>query len=270
MIFDFHNDILTAQGDYLALANSIGLFDNIAVHAIWTTELINPLDYIMQCVKRFGKNKILAIEDLGFIKSFDDLSSFDFSPFAYCSLTWNYDNLLCSGAYGTDNSLTPLGIAAIKKMNRQGCALDLSHINQNCFFSALDESVKTVISHTALVSDKVSADKLPRCITLDMATELSKRNGIIGLMPVTAYSCAYTAKQFALSLVELADCIGANHVAVGTDFYGSADFPCDVRRYQDIDKLGEYIIDYANYEYASAILYDNLNSYFEEKKYEQY
>lgn len=238
MIFDLHNDFPTKippeeYGKYCR-ENSAKA---VVTAAIWTTELVAPLKTVEDTVKALhGDPKCrcapIAVEDLGFLYDGSEYRTFDFSRFAYCSLTWNYNNDFAGGALDT-GGLTAAGRELIRLMNGR-CAVDLAHLNKKSFYAALECAEDLCCSHTGFNTHKRSLDD-------SQVRELLVRHAVIGLCTVTAISGAENSEQF----IEIIDRFvqkygqdGVDCLAIGSDLNGSNDIPDNLSRYVYLDSIG--------------------------------
>lgn len=138
-------------------------------------------------------NNIFQLEKIYFLKGIEGLRVIDSElklldtlykkGYRHCSLTWNEENILGTGARGDkDRGLTELGKKAILKMNNLGMIVDLSHLNEKSFWDAIEISEKPVIaSHS---SSRKLCDHV-RNLTDEQIEAVSKKGGVIG---VNAYS----------------------------------------------------------------------------------
>lgn len=236
MIFDLHNDFPTklpseSFGEYCRNAKAT------VTAAIWTTELDAPLKTVNDTVKALRDDKAcrrlpIAVEDLGFLYAGGEYRAFDYSAFAYCSLTWNYNNGFAGGALDT-GGLTTAGQELIMIMNGQ-CAVDLAHLNKKSFYAALELAENPCCSHTGFNAHKRSLDE-------SQVRELLARHATIGLCTVKAISGAENFSQFVAVIdgfVQKYGQDGVDCLAFGTDFNGSSDIPKDISEYSDLDCVG--------------------------------
>lgn len=133
------------------------------------------------------------------------------------TLTWNGKNEIASGALET-GGLTDFGQGVIEKMNRLKIACDLSHLNRESFFYAIDIAEYPFASHSALCE----INEHPRNLDREQVKELCRHGGIIGL-------CFYPVflgggdvfEKFYRCVCELLDAGYENNIAVGSDFDGA-------------------------------------------------
>ena len=257
MFFDLHNDFATvlAADKYGEYIKTIG--DGIVTAAIWTTEFekSSVARRVKEITLSASAHKVpVAIEDIGFVGEGD----FDFSPYLYCSLTWNYNNVFAGGALD-DGALTSLGHKIIDRIN-SCCALDLAHINRKSFFQALDAAKRPMCSHTGF-------NNHPRSLTDEQIKALIDRRGIIGLSAVTAFTGAKTVRELAQTVDRFVQKYGIHNIALGTDFYGTTDLPDGFNDYGGVGALKSEL-NILGYDDGciNKILYENALCFYEEIK----
>ena len=260
MIFDLHNDFPTAlcDKDYGSYIDSIG--DTTVTAAIWTSELnmdaIKTVKDISARLSGFDKNRLpIAIEDIGFLHHDGKYIDFDFSAYLYCSPTWNFNNGFAGGAL--DNGmLTDAGRRVIKIINDCGCAVDLAHLNKASFYHTLDCACRVLCSHTGFNEHQRSLDDKQICA-------LVKRNAIIGLCTVQAFTGAHNRQQFAELIDRFVQKYGVDNLAIGSDFNGSKDIPNDVSDYNGLEHVkGELLRKGYTTHDIHKIFFGNANSFY--------
>ena len=133
-------------------------------------------------------------------------------------LTYNGRSLFGDGCLEPGNAgLSTAGIAAVKKMNQIGVAVDLSHSGYRTSSEAIVASSKPVlISHSGCAA--VYAH--PRNKPDDVLKSLADRGGYFGvyLMPYLVASPTVPSRQHVLDhLVHAINVCGADHVGIGSD-----------------------------------------------------
>jgi len=137
-------------------------------------------------------------------------------------LTWNYRNQLADGV-GEDNfagGLSKKGREVIKEMDKMGIILDLSHISVKSFYDALGCYEKPVmVTHAnarALCNHRRNLDD-------SQLKALASNGGIIGVNQVSSFITEGVCKVDNLldHIVYIAELIGIEHVALGSDFDGA-------------------------------------------------
>ncbi|NLB87768.1 MAG: membrane dipeptidase [Syntrophomonadaceae bacterium] len=137
-------------------------------------------------------------------------------------LTWNHRNLLADGiGEGIDaGGLSKLGKKVIKEMLNLGIILDLSHISEKAYFEAFDYYDKPImVTHS-------NVRKLcphPRNLSDDQLKVLAQNGGVVGINQVSFFTSQNKASIDDLidHIKYIADFIGINHVALGSDFDGA-------------------------------------------------
>ena len=133
-------------------------------------------------------------------------------------LTYNVRTAFGDGCLEPGNAgLSRAGIAAVKKMNEIGVAVDLSHSGYRTTSEAIAASSKPVlISHSGCAA--VYAH--PRNKPDDILKALADRGGYFGvyLMPYLVASPTVPTRQHVLDhLVHAIDVCGTDHVGIGSD-----------------------------------------------------
>lgn len=115
--------------------------------------------------------------------------------------------------------LTEIGTQIVKECNRLGILVDLTHCSDEAINDALEISTKPVIiSHTGLntqlgTNEKAAQMMMPRLIRKEQAKIVADAGGVIGVWTHLAES----PEQFATNIRAVADVVGVDHVAIGTD-----------------------------------------------------
>ncbi len=253
MIFDLHNDFYTADETKSEFISKLDeLYGCVAV--FWATrqeKLISNDELIKD-------NKVLfAIEDLHFYND-TIIERIERLRPAYCSLTWNYDNLLAGGTFG-DGDLTSLGKEAIRFLESIGSVVDCAHLNEKSFYSVIDTANKVIVSHTCVSELKEHR----RNINKGQIKLIAEKKGIIGLTPLTFFTRDERIETFVEAIDFVVSTVGDKFVAVGTDFNGSTDFPSWLGSYLDFNKL-RYALEKKGYNSSSIdkIFFNNALRFF--------
>lgn len=123
--------------------------------------------------------------------------------------------------------LTPLGASIVREMNRAGIIVDLAHATLAVAKGVLEVSTKPVmISHTNLSTQEFTH---PRLISAEHAKLVASAGGIIGSWPSGLGQTTFS--DYIDSIQRLADTVGIDHVAIGTDM--DANFRPVLRSYRD-------------------------------------
>ena len=166
-------------------------------------------------------NVIMGVEGLRAIGSnLDWLDTLYELGFRHASLTWNEENDLATGVAGDESrGLTPLGIEAIKKMEKLGMIIDVSHANEKSFWDIYNNTSKPFIaSH----SNAKALCNHRRNLTDEQIKAIASRDGVIG---VNAYkhfisldSHNQTLERFVDHIEHIISLVGIRYVALGFDF----------------------------------------------------
>lgn len=125
------------------------------------------------------------------------------------------------------NGLTPLGRTIVREMNQTGIIIDLAHATFAVTKDVVEVSTKPVmISHTNLASAKVNH---PRLISLEHAKLVTDAGGLVGSVPSGIGQTTFA--EYIDSILRLADAVGVDHVAIGTDM--DANYRPVFRSYRD-------------------------------------
>ncbi len=133
-------------------------------------------------------------------------------------LTYNNRSIFGDGCLEPGNAgLSKAGIAAVKKMNDLGVALDLSHSGYRTTSDGIAESAKPVlISHSGCAA----VYPHPRSKPDEILKSLADRGGYFGvyLMPYVVASPTVPTREHVLDhVVHAINVCGADHVGIGSD-----------------------------------------------------
>lgn len=144
----------------------------------------------------------------------------------YIGLAHFYDNEFAGSAHGMEKGgLTPLGKQLIKKMDSLHILIDLAHSSQQTINEvfALHEG-PVLVSHTGI---KGVCDN-QRNLSDEHLQEIGRRNGLVGIGLWETAVCGKDAAATAKSIRYVADKIGVDKVALGSDWDGSIEAHFDV------------------------------------------
>lgn len=171
---------------------------------------------------------ILSIEGGEVLKgSLETLRAFDDrARIRLIALTWNYENEIGFPAVlGPGGNLKPFGKALLREMDRRGILCDVSHLNEDGFWDAMERaSLAPVASHSCC---RWLCDT-PRNLKKEQAKAIIQRKGFIG---INFYTFFLTGEKTATiddvvrhieALMELG---GEDVVGFGSDFDGIETWP---------------------------------------------
>ena len=183
-------------------------------------------------------NVLMGIEGLRAIKeNLDWLDTFYTLGFRHASLTWNEQNALATGARGDKNrGITPLGIEAVKKLNRLGMVVDVSHANEKSFWGIYEASSKPIIashSNARSLCDHV------RNLRDEQIKAIAETGGLVGAVAFKGFVSANKEEQTLSKYVDhidhMVNLVGVKHVGIGFDF---CEYLHDDRDGRDMNPLG--------------------------------
>lgn len=159
------------------------------------------------------------------------------------------------------DGITKEGNAVLKAMEREGLILDLSHLNQRCFYEALDIfEGALMVSHTGLreIYD------IPRNLDLKQVKEVVERDGIIGVSinPELLWSeKGLSVERVYATIDTIVEAFGSRPVCLGSDTCG---FSVEGFSYsRTLEELGEILLKRGYGSAVEEILCTNLISFME-------
>lgn len=141
------------------------------------------------------------------------------------SMTHNRRNLFADGCgEPADGGLSNLGRELVRKLERLGIAIDISHISQNSFWEILDLVDGPVV---ATHSNCRAVHDHPRNLSDDQIRAIAERGGLIGLNfhPDIVGGENPTLENILEHFDHLMELVGPNYIALGPDFQ---DFALDI------------------------------------------
>lgn len=142
----------------------------------------------------------------------------------FIQLSYNALNFVGAGCgERVDPGLSDFGIDVIRKMNRLGIAIDLSHCGDRTTLDAIQYSEKPVLFTHANV--RKLADS-PRNRTDEQIRLLAEKGGVIGVKHMLGNTTTKLAEETTVAdLVDhidyIVNLVGIDHVAIGMDFSGT-------------------------------------------------
>lgn len=137
----------------------------------------------------------------------------------YIGLTHFFDNEWAGSAHGVNKGgLTEKGKALIKKMESLHIIIDIAHVSpkaMNDIFAAT--SAPVILSHGGV---KGTCDNI-RNLSDEQIIEIGKRNGLIGIGMCETAVCGTDIEATAQAIQYVANKIGVDKVAMGSDFDGA-------------------------------------------------
>ena len=171
--------------------------------------------------RRAGKiYAFLAIEGMEGLQGPEELDRLASLGLRLGMLTWNEENAFAAGAaQDPAKGLTDLGRETVRRMERLGIAVDVSHLNNGGFWEVLKLAQGPVVaSH----SNCRALCDVPRNLTDEQLRAIRDSGGVVGLNVhhkfVHQDPAKRTAETLALHAAHMAEVMGVEHVACGFDF----------------------------------------------------
>lgn len=182
----------------------------------------NDLQKAVDNVKDNKTNVILSIENGSAIGS--NLNNIDYffnRGVRIMSITWNDDNELgCGAKTKNDTGLTDFGAEYVRKLNKLGIIVDVSHLSEKSFWDTMLISEKPVVATHSNVYELCNNS---RNLKDEQIKAIAKLGGIIG---VCYYSDFLNSRKKANleDIVEhikyIKKIVGIDYVGFGSDFDG--------------------------------------------------
>ena len=157
------------------------------------------------------------------------------------TLTWNGSNELGQGAMSGNQGLTVFGKDIVRRMNRLGMIVDVSHLSEAGFWDVAQVSLAPfVASH----SNANSVCNHPRNLTDEQIKHLIRTNGFIG---INLYPPFLTDGEATIDHIyaHIDHCLslGAEDIlGFGADFDGIDRTPCEIAGIEDMHKIIDYLL----------------------------
>lgn len=135
--------------------------------------------------------------------------------------------------------LTAFGKDVIAECNRLGILVDLAHCTNDVVMQALDVSKAPMVwSHSSVTRSRKPTWTMPiwqaRQLSLEGAKAIAEKGGVVGLWAMRT-DIGRSIESYANRMTELADWLGEDHVAFGTDLNALAN-PV-VTSYADLQRV---------------------------------
>ncbi len=193
----------------------------------------------------------LAAGRMSAVLTIEGPAGFDYDPelledlyrvgFRITTLGWNEKNVLC-GSNVTGGGLTELGREYVRKAQRLGILIDVSHISDEAFWDIMDITAAPVIashSNSRTVCDHT------RNLTDEMFLAICKTGGVAGINLYTDFlgenATIDTVCQHILHFLSLDP--SGKHIALGGDLDGCETLPVGFAGVQDYAKLADALLE---------------------------
>ncbi len=172
------------------------------------------------------------------------------------TLTWNGKNAIACGCRES-GGLTAFGREVIAEMNRLNIACDLSHLNEESFWDALELSKHPFASHSC--ANQVFPHQ--RNLNDNQLKAIAEKGGIIGICPYPEFLGCEPFEGVYLNIRHLLSLGLDEHIAFGSDFDG-ADMSKNLDKASKIPDLAEFLshkgLDFA---LIGKIFYNNSKNF---------
>lgn len=134
--------------------------------------------------------------------------------------------------------LTATGAAVIRRCNQLGIVVDVAHAPYGMVKQAAEVATRPlVLSHTSLAAHPGARS---RQITPEHARVVAQTGGLIGIWPPASIFPDF--KSLAAGIARMADTVGVQHVALGSDMRGLVG-PSTFGNYRDLPLLAQALLD---------------------------
>ncbi len=226
----FAVDVTLARGNHLAYAlDAFGYFlDDLEESGAEVVVVRRRED--LDRAKAEGKlAAVLAVEHADVTdRSLNVLRSLYELGVRSIGLTHNVSSWAADGCFEPREGvgLTHFGVSLIQEMNRLGMLVDLAHVSEGAFFSALEATTRPVIfSHG---NARALCDH-PRNLTDEQLRALARNGGVIGLSYVPSFVDAEdpTLERLLDHVDHVVGVAGIDSVGLGGDFDGGGTLLAD-------------------------------------------
>lgn len=158
--------------------------------------------------------------------------------FRMMSLQHFFDNRLGGSLHGTSNAgLTEFGKKAVGRMEELGIMIDVSHSSEAVVRDTLEIVQRPlIVSHTGTHGHCASS----RNASDAMMVEVAQKGGLIGIGFWSQAICDASPQGVAEAINAAVDLVGADHVALGSDFDGAVGTSIDV---SELDRITEALLE---------------------------
>ncbi|MEM8771868.1 MAG: dipeptidase [Pseudomonadota bacterium] len=172
-----------------------------------------------------------------------------------------FDNELGDSLHGIDGGgLTEFGRQVVRRANEKRMIIDVAHGSEAVVRDVLALSTRPVIvSHTGI---KGHCDT-PRNVSNDLLKAVADAGGLIGVGFWDGAVCTPDLETIAEAIIYAVDLLGAEHVALGSDFDGTVATPLDA---SELPALTQALLDQGMDETTiRAVMGANAVSFFLEQ-----
>lgn len=146
-----------------------------------------------------------------------------------------FDNALAGSAHGEEKyGLTELGRRAVERMEELHMIVDLAHASTAVVDDVLAMATRPlVVSHTGV---KATCDNVRNLADHHLRT-IADKGGLVGIAFFKQATCGSGAADIVAAILHAAEVMGAQHVALGSDWDGGVRVPLDASQVAVITSL---------------------------------
>jgi len=205
-----------------------GYEDGVELFAKWNgflagySEWLTRIDKASDFARAKAQSKIgvmLTLQDSTHFRSPDDVDAFFGLGQRISQLTYNFNNRIGSGFLEErDGGLSVFGHAIMRRMERVGMAVDVSHCGDQTTLDALAAATRPVLFTHATARALVPGHL--RCKTDDAIRRMAKTGGVMGIAMIRFMvkdSEPVTIEHVLDHVDYVAKLVGIEHVAIGSD-----------------------------------------------------
>ena len=213
------------------------------------------------CAVRTIENARLFAHDLGLIEKFAH------EGLLVASLSWNAAGPLASGNDSHEH-MSGAGLATLAEMERCGVAMDVSHLNDECF---ADVAARATRPFCATHSNARAICAHPRNLTDEQFRAIMDAGGVAGLNYCTYFlvdgatgvaGSQITFEQIITHIEHWLDLGGADCVALGSDLDG-APLPDLLAGTDKMPAFQDLLVEHFGQDLAEKLCYKNALAYLE-------
>ena len=169
---------------------------------------------------------ILSLEGAhSFEADLENIDTFYQAGFRIIGLTHFFDNDTGGASFGTQKGgVTPYGRALVTKLEEKDMIIDLAHASPALIQDVLAITPRPIlVSHTGVQGVCPN----PRNLSNQEVIQIAERGGVIGIGYGPLFNCAPGLRPIIRSIKYVADLVGVEHVALGSDYDGLIQAPFD-------------------------------------------
>lgn len=155
----------------------------------------------------------------------DNLDRLHEAGFRMMGLVHLFDNEVGGSMHGiTRGGLTDFGRRVVRRMDELGTIVDLAHASTRLIADVLETTKRpVVVTHTGVLG---TCDT-PRNLSDDDVRRIAQAGGVIGIGFWKTAVCGTDVGAIVRAIRYVADIVGVDHVALGSDFDGAVKTPFD-------------------------------------------